>query len=156
MQATNSLVRSIARILSPAPLLLVAAALALAAPGGDALPGPYAATQIRVIDGDTFAARVRIWLGTDVEVLVRLAGVDAAELRGACDSERQLARAARARLEGLLAGAEVWLREVRYDKYAGRVLARVETDGRDVAATLAAEGLARPYAGGARGSWCAD
>jgi hypothetical protein len=43
---------------------------------------------------------------------------------------------------------------VEPDKFAGRVDADVIVDGRPIAAVLVAEGLARPYTGGARQSWC--
>ncbi len=56
------------------------------------LPGPVPGRVIAVIDADTLAVAARIWLGQDVEVRVRLAGVDAPELRGACPHERVLAR----------------------------------------------------------------
>src|SRR5690348_503028 len=36
----------------------------------------YPAEVLRVIDGDTFAARVRVWPGLDVETKVRLRGID--------------------------------------------------------------------------------
>ncbi len=49
----------------------------------------------------------------------------------------------------------VRLREIRYGKFAGRVLARVETlDGTDLGQGLLAAGLARPYDGRRRASWC--
>ena len=48
------------------------------------------------------------------------------------------------------------LRDIRFGKYAGRVVARVElAAGDDFAGDLIAAGLARSYGGGARNSWCA-
>ena len=38
----------------------------------------YPAEVIRIIDGDTFEARVRVWPGLDVDTKVRLRGIDAA------------------------------------------------------------------------------
>ena len=53
--------------------------------------------------------------------------------------------------------AQVRLRDIRYGKYAGRVLARVETaGGEDLGQGLMAAGLARPYDGRARVSWCEE
>ena len=47
------------------------------------------------------------------------------------------------------------LRNIHYGKYAGRVLARVETsDGEDLNTLLLEAGLARVYDGGKRRSWC--
>ena len=133
---------------------------------GERLAGPLPAWVVSVIDGDTLEVRVHIWLGQDLNTRVRLAGIDAPELKGKCDREKDLARRARAyllaRLDpaeagvGAMAGAgEVRLREVRYGKFAGRVLARVETlDGTDLGQGLIAAGLARPYDGRRRASWC--
>ncbi len=150
-------------------LVLALGTLVLAAgpraPGAaERLTGPLAAEVISVIDGDTLEIRVRIWLGQDLRTRVRLAGVDAPELKGECDREKDLARRAQAYLVARLgpggsgAGAGVGavrLRDIRYGKYAGRVLARVETlAGADLGQALIAAGLARPYAGRARASWC--
>lgn len=143
----------------------LAALLLGSAPGapsaaGDSLAGPIPAQVVTVLDGDTLEVRVHIWLGQDLGTRVRLAGIDAPELKGKCDHERDLARRARAyllaRLDPAAAGAgTVRLREVRYGKFAGRVLARVETmDGTDLGQDLIAAGLARPYDGRRRASWC--
>ncbi len=130
------------------------------APARDILPGPIPAQVLRVLDGDTLEVRARIWLGQDVTVRLRLAGVDAPERRGACAHERALAARAEALVQRLLSGddgpARVTLREVRNGKYAGRVVARVVVaDGTDLGAALLEAGLARPYDGGARAPWCA-
>jgi endonuclease YncB( thermonuclease family) len=45
-----------------------------------ALRSGHPAEVVRVIDGDTFEARVRIWPGMDVTTRVRLRGIDAPEL----------------------------------------------------------------------------
>ena len=145
-------------------LALAALGVAGALPGvpgaADRLAGPLPAQVVSVLDGDTLEVRVHIWLGQSLSTRVRLAGIDAPELRGKCDRERDLARRARARLDPADAGARdgagaVRLREVRYGKFAGRVLARVETlDGTDLGQGLLGAGLARPYDGRRRASWC--
>jgi endonuclease YncB( thermonuclease family) len=113
-----------------------------------------AARVLGVLDGDTLLVRARIWLGQEVETLVRVAGVDAPEMRSACAAERALAERARDFVVRLVGEREVQLRDVRYDKYGRRVVARVEAGGTDVAAALVAAGLGRPYAGKSRGAWC--
>ncbi len=126
----------------------------------DRLAGPVPAQVLFVIDGDTIEVRAVIWLGQVVRTRVRLAGNDAPELRGKCARERALAVRARAYLLARLEGgerAQVRLRDIRYGKYAGRVLARVETaGGEDLGQGLMAAGLARSYAGRARASWCEE
>jgi endonuclease YncB( thermonuclease family) len=99
--------------------------------------------------------RAHIWLGQEVETAVRLAGINAPELRGDCDAERQLAQQARAYLTTLLTGGAVSLRDIAYDKYGGRVVAQViDAAGRDLGAALVTAGYARPYDGGKRAAWC--
>jgi endonuclease YncB( thermonuclease family) len=130
--------------------LIAAPALA----GGAAVPGPFQAEVLRVVDGDTIEARVHIWLGQDVTTDVRIRGIDAPELKGRCREETIMAAAATDRLAAL-AGDAIRLSDVSEDKYGGRVLARVENaGGGDVAALMLESGLARPYIGGRRGDWC--
>ena len=147
------------RLLSAGVLIAMATA-ALAAdadrrPRDDVVSGPVPASVLGVIDGDTIAVRARIWLGQSVETRVRIAGVDAPELRGACQRERALAAAARDLVVGTIEGAAVTLWDIRYDKFGGRVLARVVVAaGDDIAALLIAAGLGRAYDGGKRAPWC--
>jgi len=119
------------------------------------IAGPVRAHLVRVVDGDTIEVLARIWPDHYVETLVRLAGIDAPELRGRCAAEIVQAERAKARLTALLAGARLQLVDIRYGKYAGRVVARVLTgDGGDVAEMLLAEKLVRAYHGGRRTGWC--
>ncbi len=133
---------------------------ATAATAKEFLSGPVPAVVTKVLDGDTLQVRARIWLDHEVTTRVRLAGIDAPETNGKCARERALAAEAlafvrtRLELEGA-ATAPILLTEIRYGKYAGRVLARVETrGGEDLGQALLAAGLARPYDGRRRPSWC--
>ena len=143
-----------------AGLLIVAAALTAPASvdylrRNDRIPGPVPALVLRVIDGDTIAVRARIWIGQSVDTRVRIVGVDTPELRGECALEIELAAAARELVVEALGDQPVTLRDVRYDKFGGRVLARVESyTGEDIARLLIAAGLGRPYDGGKRAAWC--
>ena len=143
-----------------AGLLVVLAAVTVAASAdnprhGDGVAGPVSAWVLRVIDGDTIAVRARIWIGQSVETRVRIAGVDTPELRGDCALEIELAMAARDLVVEAIGNAPVTLRDVRYDKFGGRVLARVEREtGEDMATLLITAGLGRPYDGGKRAPWC--
>lgn len=115
----------------------------------------YPAEVIRVVDGDTFEARVRIWPGLEVTTKVRLRGIDAPELSARCEGERRLAEAARDGLARMLGEGGVSLSGVGTDKYGGRVLAVAATARTpDVSTAMTANGWARPYAGGRRRSWC--
>jgi endonuclease YncB( thermonuclease family) len=120
--------------------------------------GSYRAIVTRVIDGDTVEARVPIWLGQEIITKVRLRGIDAPEMAGACGAERSLAEAARDRLASLIAGGPVTLAEIGPDKYSGRVVARLMTGAPehllDAGALLVSEGLVRRYSGKRREGWC--
>ena len=139
---------------------MAAVSIGAGARAAELLAGPFPAQVVRVVDGDTIEVSVRIWLGQTIQTRVRLAGIDAPELRGKCAAERDLAGRAKTAL-GVLIGVgdgagKVSLRNLRYGKFAGRVVAAVVTaDGRDAAAVLVSQGLARVYAGGRRADWCA-
>lgn len=109
-----------------------------------------------IIDGDTFAARVMLADDTKITVRVRLINVDTPEIHGECESEIRAAFAAKARLVELLpVGSVAELRDIKDDKYLGRIDARVLTsDGRDVGKVLIHEKLGRSYSGGHRDGWC--
>jgi len=113
-------------------------------------------TQVlRVIDGDTFEARVNLWPGLDMNTRVRLRGVDAPEMKARCGEERIKAEAARDALRAILDQGEVGISRVTLDKYGGRVDADASTASTpDVGAALLSAGLARRYSGGRRESWC--
>jgi endonuclease YncB( thermonuclease family) len=115
----------------------------------------YTAQVLRVIDGDTFAARVQLWQGVSVDTHVRLRDIDAAELHARCAREFAKAIAARAALQTMLADGGVTISRIGTDKYGGRVDASVATRRiPDVSAALLRGGYARRYDGGRRGSWC--
>jgi endonuclease YncB( thermonuclease family) len=115
----------------------------------------YAAEVVRIIDGDTFVARMQTAPGRQVETRVRLRSIDAAELHARCSKELRLALAARAALQRLLAEGRVMLSHVGPDKYPGRIDANVTTRNNvDVSAAMLNGGWARAYDGGRRGTWC--
>lgn len=127
---------------SQLPLMDGEAASAVSAFSGEA---STARVPLRVIDGDTF--------DHDGE-RIRIADIDTPELRGRCDEERRLARAATARLRVLLADGPFELRRLGRDEDRyGRKLRVVVRDGRSLGDTLVAEGLARTWTG-RREPWC--
>lgn len=156
-------------MLRPRPLLLSALAAALLMLGTvpslavSRVSGPLAARVTEVVDGDTLGVRVTIWLDQEVTARVRLDGIDTPESRSECADEKRLAQAARQKLATLVAPATegkgdgtIRLHDVEYDKYGGRVRARVTlADGTDLAQAMIKAGHARPYNGGKRQPWCA-
>lgn len=119
----------------------------------ETIPGPIAAHVLRVIDGDSLLVEIKLWFGQTVIEHVRIAGIDAPEMKGRCASEIEAARGARQYLAGLVGGRDVELRDVRREKY-GRALARVAAGGVDVSTQMIDTGQARPYGGGRRLGWC--
>ena len=121
--------------------------------GRQTVAGPVAAELLRVIDGDTIEVRARIWLDLDLTTRVRLAGIDAPELDGACPEERRLAQIARTSLGATLGLGPVWLSDIRHDKYGGRVVADVLLrDGHSASAAMLASGAAAEW--GTTPLWC--
>jgi endonuclease YncB( thermonuclease family) len=115
----------------------------------------YPAEVVRVLDGDTFEARVKVWPGMEAVTRVRLRSVDAPEMKARCEDERVKALAAKDALMRMLGEGSVGLTNVSQDKYGGRVDAEASTAStRDIGDALIALGLARRYDGGRRQSWC--
>jgi endonuclease YncB( thermonuclease family) len=115
----------------------------------------YPAELVRILDGDTFEARVRVWPGLDVDTKVRIRDIDAAELHARCPAELDQAQAARTALETILSEGSITITRVGIDKYGGRVDAAVATRSTtDVATAMLNGGYARSYDGRKRGSWC--
>ncbi len=134
-----------ARFLFLAALLAASPTSVCVTMAAEVLPGPFHAELLRVVDGDTFQARVRLWLGLDLVRFIRIAGIDAPEIKGKCPGETEAARAARDHLALLLGGGAVTLTDVHHGKFAGRVVATVRLPtGQDVAARLIAAGHALP------------
>ena len=115
----------------------------------------YPAEVLRVIDGDTFEARVAVWPGLRVDTRVRLRDIDAPELHARCADERVKAEAVRAALTTILAEGDLAISRVGLDKYGGRVDAAASTRNTpNVSAAMRDRGWARSYDGGRRRSWC--
>ena len=114
----------------------------------------YRANLLRWVDGDTASIRVDCGFHIYTEQTIRLMGLDTAELHSRDTTERARAAAAHIRASVLLppgAACTVVTAKNPVDRY-GRWLATITTaTGVNVNAVLLAEGLARPYDGGARG-----
>ena len=109
-----------------------------------------------IFDGDTFSAGVKLDADVEITVRVRLINVDTPEMNGKCKAEKVMAQSARDLLGVLMPrGTVVELENIKDDKYLGRINANVILpDGRDVGRVMIDSGLARPYSGGKRKSWC--
>lgn len=120
----------------------------------DVLSVSHPAEVLRVIDGDTFEARVHFWPGLAITTKVRLRDIDAPELRRArCHEERIKAVAACEALSTMLAAGSVGISSVSLGKYGGRVIADASARRTpNVSRALLTARLARRYYGGRRRS----
>lgn len=109
----------------------------------------------RVIDGDTFRADINGWpdiIGKDMPIRIR--GIDAPEIRGACPNERVLAQMAKQYLADHLADAKtIELSDIERGSFF-RLVATVIVDGVDIGDSIRSAGLARRYRRGAPNPWC--
>jgi len=119
----------------------------------ETLSGPIPAEVLRVVDGDTLHVRAHIWLGQQLEIMVRLEGIDVPEIhRPRCPAERRLADKAKAEVQAITRDV-VYLRNIHRGKYAGRVVATASLpDGLVIGDHLVREGLA--ILDGNQKKWC--
>jgi endonuclease YncB( thermonuclease family) len=100
---------------------------------------------VMITDGDTFRYR---------GAAIRLADIDAPEVRGRCPEETRLAALATDRMEGLLHAGPFEMRTLGRDEDRyGRKLRVVVRNGRSLGDQLVSEGLARTWTG-RREPWC--
>ena len=107
-------------------------------------------------DGDTIYVAIPGLPDEMANMSVRVRGVDTPEMRGQCDSAKQLAQKARdyAR-QRLKSATSVQFCEPEWGRYGGRVVASVRIDGSPLDLELIKNGLARPYDGKTkRQPWC--
>ena len=109
-----------------------------------------------IFDGDTFSAQVMLEKDVEITVRVRLINIDTPEMNAKCKAEKVMAQSAKDLLKTILPrGIVVDLQNIKDDKYLGRINANVILpNGRDAGLVMVDSGLARPYSGGKRRSWC--
>lgn len=105
---------------------------------------------VRVIDGDTIVVRSEH---------IRLAGINAPEIKGQCADESAVALLAKERVVELVMGANLVIDRSGRDKY-GRTLATVVAGDREIGKILVEEGLAKTWEKkmrpGLANYWCAQ
>jgi len=114
-------------VLALCAVVFCGTAVAQVAGPGIRFPGPYTATVIRVIDGDTLEVRVELWPGLLADYSIRVRGIDAPELRRVdCEEERLWGEAARNQVRRLYPeGMQIRVENVDKDPFFGRVVADV-------------------------------
>jgi len=118
----------------------------------------YDVEILRVIDGDTVAyAAPFLPDPLKKELSIRVYGVDTPEKtwRASCPSEAERGeRATQFTKHVVDAAKKKQIRLIGWDKYGGRVLGDIILDGKSLREMLIANGLARPYFGDKKETWC--
>lgn len=112
---------------------------------------------LHVIDGDTLMFKATWSPLPDKTIAVRILGVDTAESghRAQCDEERDLALKAKHFVQEVMKNAKhIQVQPVSWDKWGGRIVSIVWCDHKSLGEMLLEKGLARPYDGGKKSSWC--
>jgi len=113
---------------------------------------------IRVIDGDTVEIEAN-FLPPPLKpsLKLRIYGIDTPEKksRAKCELEAELSKKATTFTQKVINESISRKIKIRkWDKYGGRVLGDIILDGKSLEALLLNEGLAKPYDGGKKFSWC--
>lgn len=106
---------------------------------------------IKVYDGDTITIASKL-ANTETPIYrfsVRLSGIDSAEIHGKTQNEKKHAIIARDKLNELIFGKMVHLKNVSTEKY-GRILADVYLDNLHINQWMLDKNLAVPYGGGTK------
>ena len=106
-------------------------------------------------DGDTCYITMKSLPKSLSKMTVRILGIDTPELRGKCAKEKELAMKAKIFANLIfLEARKIEFKDLKWDKYGGRILSNVYIDGYLYADMIINEQLARPYDGGKKEGWC--
>ena len=130
--------------------------VSLVVQAGQSTYGDVKVSRVSTIyDGDTFTATMDSWPGiAGKNIGIRISGIDTPELRGKCKREIELARMAKKKTVSMIRSAKtIELKQMRRDKYF-RIDAEVFADGKSIGQALISAGLAVPYQGDKKVTWC--
>lgn len=115
---------------------------------------------VRVIDGDTIESRIDSLPSELSKVYVRIRGVDTPESRkgqAKCEEELKKGKTAKFALKDFVDNEkEMRVSFISWDKYGGRIDARVEIKNTDIAQWLIDNRYARVYTGAKKSNWCEE
>ena len=118
--------------------------------------GPYNATVVDVLDGDTLRLKVALWPGEDRTMDIHVLGVDTPSLIGACDLESLMAKEARAMTRAIV-GNQVRLMDVKQLGPNKSFYAQVRNArGERLDEALIKAGYGKAFEKGKQASWCPD
>jgi len=115
---------------------------------------------LRVVDGDSLEI-ANEFLPQELKLFVRIKGIDTPEKapRAKCEKENILAQKASNYTKNSIEKAQknhqkITFSEIKWDKYGGRIVAKVMIDDIDLGQQLLGNGLARVYNGEKKKTWC--
>ena len=120
----------------------------------------YSWKVIRIVDGDTLEIANQ-FLPKELKLFIRIKGVDTPEKapRAKCEKENILAQKASNYTKNSIEKAQknrqkITFSEIKWDKYGGRIVAKVMINESDLGQELVKKGLARVYNGEKKKGWC--
>ena len=115
---------------------------------------------LRIVDGDSLEI-ANEFLPQELKLFVRIKGIDTPEKapRAKCEKENILAQKASNYTKNSIEKAQknhqkITFSEIKWDKYGGRIVAKVMIDDIDLGQQLVGNGLARVYNGEKKKTWC--
>lgn len=123
-----------------------------------AYANPYDMKVTKVTDGDTIRVEAP-WVLPELgdSIAIRILGIDTPEKggRAKCEAEAALGAEATEFAKSVIAvGDVVQVDVLQWDKFGGRINADVFVNGENFAQMQIERGLAVPYDGGTKDSWC--
>ena len=117
----------------------------------------YVYKVIDVIDGDTIIidTQKESKLIDKLGLRVRIMGIDTPEKKGKCQKEKDLAIQAMQFTKNLIYQKEIILKDIKWDKFGGRINARIFFNDLDIGKELLKNKLAVEYFGEKKTkNWC--
>jgi len=115
---------------------------------------------LRIVDGDSLEI-ANEFLPQELKLFVRAKGVDTPEKapHAKCEKENALGQKATIYTKKAIQNAQknnqkITFTEIKWDKYGGRIIAKVLINNSDLAQDLIKNGLGRAYYGDKKKSWC--
>jgi len=115
---------------------------------------------LRTLDGDTLEIANQ-FLPEELKLFVRMKGVDTPEKAPSanCEKENALGQKATIYTKKAIENAQknnqkITFTEIKWDKYGGRIVAKILINNNDLAQDLIKNGLGRAYNGEKKQSWC--
>lgn len=117
----------------------------------------YIYKVIDIVDGDTIIidTKQESKLINKLGLRVRLYGIDTPEKKGKCQKEKDLALQAKKFTKNLIDQKQVILKDVKWDKFGGRIEAKIFFNDLNIGQELIKNGLAIEYFGKRKNkNWC--